>query len=259
MDKTEVFGEKLAEIYDILYSDKPYTKEIDFIESLIQKYNMGGKVKKVLDIGCGTGSHAYKLARRGYEVVGIDISPHMIKKAAERRDSAGISEDNLKFFTTSAEEMSLPLLPGTFDVAIAMFNVMGYVNLCKVIKNVYRYLRFGGLFIFDFWNYSASGRAETKTHKKCSIGETTVVREGIIEKRAGYFEIKYKFKVTHESGEEEEFEEVHKVDLLSEDKIRRCIRNKNMFQVVDLGAFMKPEIKLSKEVWDAYAVLQKLY
>jgi len=257
---SEVFGEKLAEIYDIIYSDKPYAEEVDFIESLIQKYNMGGKVKKVLDIGCGTGSHAYELVlMRGYDVVGIDASPHMIKKAIERRDSAGISEDNLKFFTTSAEEMSLPVLPGTFDAAVAMFNVMGYVNLCKVIKNVYKYLRFGGLFIFDFWNYSASGRAKTKTYKKCSIGERTVVREGIIEKRAGYFEIKYKFKVIHESGGEEEFEEFHKIDLLSEDKIRRCIRNKNMFQVVDLGAFMKPEIKLSKEVWDAYAVLQKLY
>lgn len=257
---SEVFGEKLAEIYDILYSDKPYAKEVDFIESLIQKYNMGGKVKKVLDIGCGTGSHAYELVLRGYDVAGIDPSPHMIKKAIERRDSAGISEDNLKFFVTLAEEMSLPVLPGTFDVAIAMFNVMGYVNLCKVIKNVYRYLRFGGLFIFDFWNYTASGCAETKTYKKRSIGEITVVREGLIEKRAGYFEIKYKFKVIRErSGEEEEFEELHKVDLLSEDKIRRCIRNKNMFQVVDLGAFMKPEIKVSKEVWDAYAVLQKLY
>lgn len=51
--------------------------EVDFIEREIS-YN---KNDRILDIGCGTGRHSLELARRGYSVTGIDLSPDMIGKA----------------------------------------------------------------------------------------------------------------------------------------------------------------------------------
>ena len=66
--------------YDALYADKPYTKECDFIEEAFKRYAVD-RPKKILDIGCGTGGHALELARRGYNVTGIDASRIMIKAA----------------------------------------------------------------------------------------------------------------------------------------------------------------------------------
>lgn len=51
--------------------------EVDFIEKEIN-FN---KEARILDIGCGTGRHSLELARRGYDVTGIDLSTSMIEKA----------------------------------------------------------------------------------------------------------------------------------------------------------------------------------
>lgn len=72
-----------AEYYDLMYKDKDYEKEVDFIEEVLRKYSKFS-VKKILDAGCGTGGHAIPLAKRGYEVVGFDSLKSMIKKAREK-------------------------------------------------------------------------------------------------------------------------------------------------------------------------------
>ena len=54
--------------------------ECDFIEREIN-YN---KATKILDIGCGTGRHSIELAKRGYQVTGIDLSESQLKRAKEK-------------------------------------------------------------------------------------------------------------------------------------------------------------------------------
>jgi 2-polyprenyl-3-methyl-5-hydroxy-6-metoxy-1,4-benzoquinol methylase len=66
--------------YEELYEDfaaydkEPYTQstggEVDFVESEIGHDHS----KRILDVGCGNGRHTLELARRGYAVVGIDLS-----------------------------------------------------------------------------------------------------------------------------------------------------------------------------------------
>ena len=81
-----VFGSDYASAYDALYHDKDYERECDFLEAIFRKYSK--KVKTILDLGCGTAGHALILARRGYEVVGVDRSVTMLdyspKESKER-------------------------------------------------------------------------------------------------------------------------------------------------------------------------------
>ena len=81
-----VFNE-YAQYYDLLYYDKNYELEAEYIDSLIKKYN--SNTKKILDLGCGTGKHADILSKRGYRVHGIDLSECMLyeaqKKTAENK------------------------------------------------------------------------------------------------------------------------------------------------------------------------------
>lgn len=58
------FGEGLARIYDLIYEDKDYEGECDFIGEIFQRFS-SHPVETILDGGCGTGGHVIPLARRG--------------------------------------------------------------------------------------------------------------------------------------------------------------------------------------------------
>lgn len=78
-----------AEIYDKESFTQGTLGECDFIESEIG----GDRSVPVLDIGCGTGRHAIELARRGYRVTGVDLSPSQIERARAKAAAAGVAPD----------------------------------------------------------------------------------------------------------------------------------------------------------------------
>ena len=65
-----MFENELAEFYDLMRQYRNYESECDFADSVIKK--RFPKANSVLDVFCGTGEHAIKMARRGYAVTGID-------------------------------------------------------------------------------------------------------------------------------------------------------------------------------------------
>ncbi|MDY0130988.1 MAG: methyltransferase domain-containing protein, partial [Methanosarcina vacuolata] len=65
-----VFGD-YSKYYNLLYKDKEYSKEVEYVVNLINKYNPNSKT--ILDLGCGTGRHDELFAKYGYSVCGIDI------------------------------------------------------------------------------------------------------------------------------------------------------------------------------------------
>ena len=76
--------EKLFENYGQKYDNESFTQgtigECDFIETEISF----DKKTDILDIGCGTGRHSIELAKRGYNVTGIDLSDAMLIRAKEK-------------------------------------------------------------------------------------------------------------------------------------------------------------------------------
>jgi SAM-dependent methyltransferase len=78
-----------AETYDKESFTHGTLGECDFIESEIGR----DRSVPILDIGCGTGRHAIELARRGYQVTGIDLSPSQIERARAKAAEAGASPD----------------------------------------------------------------------------------------------------------------------------------------------------------------------
>jgi len=141
--------QQYSKYYDLIYQDKDYEKECDFLETVFKKYSHI-PVGTLLDAGCGTGGHAIPLARRGYKVTGIDASELMLKKAREKSEQAKLKLDfNLMDLRQFHFDMK-------FDTAIAMYDVIDYFttanDLQKVLRNIRGVLKTGGLFTFDFWN-----------------------------------------------------------------------------------------------------------
>jgi len=92
---------------------KNTSREIDFLVAALG-LSQGARV---LDVGCGPGRHSLELARRGMEVVGVDISPDFVRLASE----AALSDRlDATFVACDARTLADTDLGGPFDVAIAM-------------------------------------------------------------------------------------------------------------------------------------------
>ncbi len=88
--------EELFENYAGGYDRESFTQgtiqEADFIEQVIGH----DRFLKVLDIGCGTGRHSIELAKRGYTVMGIDLSESLLNRARQKAAEAGVSPTFLR-------------------------------------------------------------------------------------------------------------------------------------------------------------------
>lgn len=144
MEKCDFF----ALYYDLLYSHRDIKAETDFLEEAFKSYSLV-RVRRVLDVGCGTGLHAIELARRGYEVVGVDLSPQMVEIA--RSKAKGLS--GVSFVQADARSLEFA---EEFDAAIAMYGVISYFvsdeDLLGFLRSVRRSLKPGSVFVFDTWN-----------------------------------------------------------------------------------------------------------
>lgn len=143
----KVFCETYSNAYDLLYKDKDYEAECNFLEEIFDKYDLN--VKTILELGCGTGGHLIPLAKREYRVTGVDYSPHMLKHAREK-----IKQENIKAELIEGDICSIDL-GRRFDAVISMFAVMSYQTTNEKISSVCRvaskHLNRPGVFIFDGW------------------------------------------------------------------------------------------------------------
>lgn len=144
---TNVF-DAYASYYDLLYRDKDYPGEAEHVASLVHEHNPAAR--QILELGCGTGLHAIQLAKRGYQVHGVDISPIMISTARNQIPSALIGR-------LSHEEGDIRniRLARKFDAVISLFHVASYQtsqnDIRAMLHTAAEHLDSGGIFIFDFW------------------------------------------------------------------------------------------------------------
>lgn len=149
---TEVFGDDYATVYDALYGEKDYVAECAVIEGLLAAH-AGTPVSTILDLGCGTGGHAFPLARRGLRVTGIDRSPAMLAQA--RTKAVRLEHTGAPLPEFAEGDIRTLRLGRSFDAAIMMFAVLGYQHgngdLLAALASVRRHLPPSGLFLFDVW------------------------------------------------------------------------------------------------------------
>ncbi|TVR28810.1 MAG: class I SAM-dependent methyltransferase [Balneolaceae bacterium] len=136
-------------LYEKLYADRD-DNEADLLANLIEKELPADQYPKVLDLGCGRGRHSITLARRGYDVTGIDLSKQAVKKAREKASALGL--DNLTFHIGDMREP----LPFRFDAVLNLFTTFGYflddLENAKVLQSVNKMLQTDGMLLIDYLN-----------------------------------------------------------------------------------------------------------
>ncbi len=138
----------IAPFYDKINADIDYSEWADFIEKiLINEYN--GRPELVLDLACGTGTMLLELAKRGYDMIGVDCSFEMLNIARPRLEEEGLADKVLLL----CQDMSDFELYGTVDLVISCLDSINHITrtseLAKCFELVHNYLSPDGLFLFD--------------------------------------------------------------------------------------------------------------
>ena len=149
----------LAEWYDQLTGDVPYSDFADFYEAEFQR--CGGEFRLLLDLCCGTGTLTWEMARRGYELIGVDASVDMLMQAGEKAADNDV-ETAPMFLCQDAGELDLF---GTVDAAYCSLDGMNYLPpeiLPELFHRLRLFIRPDGLLIFDIrsphWLESMDGQ-----------------------------------------------------------------------------------------------------
>lgn len=139
-----------SKYYDLLYQDKDYQGEAQFIDSLLQSY--GTQPNHLLELGSGTGKHACLLAKKGYNIVGIDQSRTMLEMAGQLLAKEQTLAKNIRFFEGDVRSFKIA---ERFDAVISLFHVLSYQTANQDIEQMFstvkNHLKPGGIFIFDCW------------------------------------------------------------------------------------------------------------
>lgn len=254
-----VFG-KYSSYYDLLYKDKDYKAEADFVYALLKEYQ--AKASNLLELGCGSGGHAMELAKRDLKIHGVDMSQDMLDMA--KTQSSKLPEataSNLRFSKGDIRELALG---ACFDSVLSLFHVISYLptldDIRTVFERVHSHLEKGGVFIFDVWYAPAvltqKPEVRVKRMRNDQIAVTRIA-EPVWHPNECWVDVCYKVFIENiKTGEIEELEtEVHRMHYLSLPEINLLAQITN-FDVVNYGEWLSGNAPGS-DTWGVYFVLRR--
>jgi len=145
-----MYGAELSHIHDVAFGDVARGASPEIIRLLRRvARRRTDSAPLVVEVGCGSGILARALVDKGFRVLGIDVSPHMIRLARARAPRA-------RFRIASLVDAAMPRC----DAVIAIGEVVTYVPgglrpLRRFFDRVHRALHPGGILIFDFLESAA--------------------------------------------------------------------------------------------------------
>jgi ubiquinone/menaquinone biosynthesis C-methylase UbiE len=138
--------ESFAYWYDTLMNEAPYDAWQSFVQKKLKVYGRQG-AKRILDVGCGTGELAVRLAKEGFLVTGVDLSENMLAIAQAKAEAQQVT---IEFFQQNMTE-----LKGfsSFDCVTIFCDSLNYLleesEVRQTFSRIYELLREDGLLLFD--------------------------------------------------------------------------------------------------------------
>lgn len=240
-----------ARYYDLLYRDKDYAGEAQFVHQKLQAHGVPGP--KLLELGAGTGRHGVELHRLGYEVTGVDLSENMIAQARSR--VAGLRGAAVAAPHFEVGDIRTVRLARTFDAVISLFHVISYQvtleDLRAAVETAAQHLRRDGVLIFDFW-YGPAVLSDPPTVRVKRLEDDAIKVTRIAEPdfmpNENRVAVNYQVLMQNKAdGVISEIRETHTMRYLFLPEIRALLSEQNL-GLVDSGAW-RAERPLGRDTW----------
>jgi SAM-dependent methyltransferase len=159
-----------SEHYHRLYANRDEREASPFIDRLIARLKPAAGAD-VLDLGCGSGRHATRLASHGLRVTGLDLSAESLARARQRAKARAEAEAAAEAAPESSlrfvrQDMRQPFGDKAFDHVFSLFTSFGYfadpADHLAVIRNMAASLRAGGALVLDYLNVRHAERYLTR-------------------------------------------------------------------------------------------------
>ncbi len=254
----EIF-DAYARYYDLLYRDKDYGGETEYVASCIREH--APQAKRILELGCGTGAHAEHLARMGYTVHGVDLSEAMLADAEARKARLPAEVGGLLSFGLG--DVRTVRTGETYDAVISLFHVMSYQTANSDLEAAFEtasvHLPKGSLFLFDFWYGPAvlTQKPEVRI-KRLEDDEIKVTRiaEPVMRVNDNLVEVNYTvFVELKATGETESVQETHRMRYLFLPELIRY--RTGTFEERATKAWMSNE-SLNTDSWSGIQILARV-
>ena len=145
----------IADRYDVITVTLSYGRDQHWkrylVDTALQASHNTGRLD-ALDLACGTGDIAFALSARGAAVVGLDITPRMVKLARAKQ-----ATDRTRCTFLVGDMMALPFPDAHFDLVTAGYGLRNVPTLQGALLEIYRVLRPGGLLLSLDFNRPANG------------------------------------------------------------------------------------------------------
>jgi SAM-dependent methyltransferase len=242
-----------SQYYDLLYNDKDYQAEVDYIYKLIEAY-AGVKVNSILDLGSGTGKHGRLLAQKGLNVTGVEKSSEMVAIANKQHCANFIS------YVGDITDFSLK---NKFCAVTSLFHVISYIGtndrLDKLFSNVHDHLNQEGLFIFDVWYSPAVYSLKPETRIKRIVSENielTRIAEPVLHHNKNIVDVNYHIFIKDIiSGQIQDFTELHPMRHFSIPEVS-YLADRHNYEILQTEEFITGETP-SNKTWGITFIMRK--
>lgn len=245
MEKS-IFDKEYAKYYDLLNDKKDYSDESNFLEEVFNKYSQK-KIKTIIDLGCGTGSHVERLSKKGYHITGIDLSKEMIKIANSKRI------DNAQFFCRDLSKLNLK---NKFDAGICMFATLGYLtsneDLTSFFNSMKNHLNKDGLLILDCWNgLGVLRRLPAQRKRILKFKNQKIVRTSfpILDSVNHLCTVRFLMEKFYKNNPPEIYTEEHKIRFFFPQELKKYLEDSG-FKILEICTPYKLNTPIDENSWN---------
>lgn len=252
----EVFDELYSEYYDLIYKNKHYLTESQFVFDHLKKHSPS-KINSILELGCGTGGHAIHWLNEVDLWTGVDISSAMLSQC---KTNLSKFQSKINLIESDINKLSLNK---KFDAVVSLFHVASYQDTNQKLDNFFRiaseHMNNGAIFAFDFW-HGAAVLSDRPLPKLLEVKNDHVKVTRFTSSKMLFSEniVQVDFKVWIESlktSERRELSETHRMRYLFATEIL-YLAAKYDLKLVSMTKWLSNE-KLDDKAWYGFVVLIK--
>lgn len=240
-----------ASVYDAFMDNVPYEEWTEYLCGLLREYGVQDGL--VLDLGCGTGNVTERLARQGYDMIGVDNAQDMLQIAMEKRAESGL---DILYLWQDMREFELY---GTVAAIVSICDSMNYLteyeDLVQTLKLVNNYLDPQGIFIFDLntvYKYQEVIGDSTiaESREECSF-----IWDNSFDEETRINEYDLTLFIKEDGDLYRRFDETHYQRAYTMEEVKRAVAEAGMEWVASYDAFTREEPK--KDSQRVYVVVRE--